>query len=136
MTYSFCFNTVPANTVDSVPLIATLDATDGYGGIKFAQVSGPNTASITSITPAFKNTQWEQSSQWAKGLVAGVYVFSATGTSATGITETLTDSITVLAALPAPTVTGIIITVFGVPLVIPSGQGTKITLSNGTTQTF
>jgi len=139
--YSFCFNPVQPTNIDSIQLTATLLASAGYGGIHFAFVSGPNTPTFGNPTNIFQNTMFEQSTVTVKGLVPGVYIFSATGSSAATTASasqstTLTNSITILPAPVIPTLTGITITLFGIPIVIPAGQGTKYTLSNGTTNTF
>lgn len=134
--FSFCFNTLAPTYMDSVPLAATLYATTGYSGIKYTEISGPNTAVFETPVNSFQNTFWEKSTQWVKGLIPGTYVFEATGTSLTGQTQSFTDTVAILALPAAPTITGLTVLFFGVPIPIPAGQGTKYTLSNGTTSTY
>ena len=134
--FNFCFNSIQPTYMDSVLLTATLNASTGYSGIKFSQVSGPNTSTFENPVNNYQNTMVEQSTQWVKGLIPGTYVFQATGTSLTGQASTFTDSVTILALPSAATITGLTVTLFGIVITVPAGQGTKITLSNGTVQTF
>jgi hypothetical protein len=146
--YSFCFNPVQPTNIDSIQLTATLLASSGYGGIKFAYVSGPNTPIFGNPTNIFQNTMFEQSTVTVRGLAPGVYVFSATGTSAPTTASpaqstTLNITVTILPAPtpPAPpTFSGVTVTqtFFGQKLTftIPPGYGTTITFTyNGVTQT-
>ena len=134
--FSFCFNSIQPTYMDSVLLTATLNASSGYSGIKFSEVSGPNMGVFVTPVDAFQNTMWEQSNQWVRGLVPGTYVFQATGSSKGGQTSTLIDSVTILPLPAAPKITGLTVTLFGMVIPVPAGQGTKISLSNGTVQSF
>lgn len=134
--FSFCFNTVQPTYMDSVLLEATLNASTGYQNIVFSQVSGPNTAIFEAPVPSFKNNFWEKQDQWVKGLIPGIYVFEAVGTSQTGQTSSFTDSVSILTLPASPALTAITVTLFGIPISIPAGQGTKYTTSDGVSHTF
>lgn len=124
-------------TTDTVQVFATLVTNHIVNSVVFTQVSGP--AVTIKDTTAWYGGSVATTSFWLSGLVSGTYVFKATGLSSSGTTGSVTDTLLVIPDIVCPTVpkvSGITITVFGVPIVIPAGQATKISLSNGTTQTY
>ena len=145
-TQSLCLQTFckawPSVAGDTAELEAVLTTSKGYKFITFTQASGPNTAVVTYQSPILAGTLAGTQTASVTGLVKGVYIFNIEAMDAAGGSVTGVDSIVVAAATPCPvipgppTFSGITVTLFGVPIVIPAGQGTKITFSyNNTTQT-
>jgi len=143
---SLCLQTMctaaHARVGDTVMLGAVLTAANLYQGVAYTQTSGPNTASLITMPAVYVGSVSAQQNVKVTGLAAGTYLFKVVGTDQKGAAITGVDSIVVAAATPCPVVpgpptfTGITLTLFGVPVVIPAGQGTKVTFTyNGTTQT-
>lgn len=74
------------------------------------------------------------------GAQPGNYTATATVTSSTGNVMSVPVTFTILppvpACPPAPTITGLTITLFGMTIPIPPGAGTHVSLSNGVTVTY
>lgn len=144
---TFCkaWNTQVGDTAQ-VEGILTVSAAQGFGSISFIQKTFPgnDTAAIayTPLTSAsyVSGLEATQIANVTNLKTVGTYVFQVVGKGADGSSVLGADSIIVAAATPAcppqRTVTGITITLFGVTITIPVGQGTKIALSDGTTQSY
>lgn len=83
------------STTDSAQIFARLTASDGFSGITWKQTAGP---ALISLPPAL--TIWSTSLQansifTVRNLAAGTYVFQATGTSLSGITGSVIDTLQV-----------------------------------------
>lgn len=121
---------------DSVQVVATLVTDNQVDTINWI-------GSITPVSSLFTRIgSTAYSSFWLSGLTTGTYTFSAIGTSASGGIGSVTDTITVVPAVVCPvcpvprTVTAILVSIFGTTFYVPTGQGTKISLSDGTTQSY
>lgn len=90
-----CSQTV--NVGDSATIFAQLTASDGFGSIRWLQVSGP-TATIPTSKLATVGTGSTQSAISLTPSTAGTYVFSIIGTSFTGSVATVSDTLFVNAA--------------------------------------
>jgi hypothetical protein len=127
--------------------VLTVSAASGFGSITFTQKTFPDTAVITylPLTSAsyVSGLEATQIANVTNLKTVGTYVFQVTGKGADGSTVYGVDSIVVAPATPPcpvvpgpPAFSGVTITIFGVPISIPAGQGTKITFTyNGVVQT-
>lgn len=130
---------------DTVRIGAIFNAgSAGISTIAFTFASGPSTPWIGPVYNGWYTGAVDTGIVKVAGLAVGTYLIKVVGTDKLGgITAPQYDSIVVAAATPAcppvpapPTFAGVTLTLFGVPVVIPAGQGTKITFTyNGTTQT-
>jgi|SRR5580692_4699292 hypothetical protein len=117
----------------STVILSGAGSTDKGGTIVsylWTQVSGPNTVQINLASLV---------SPTVTGLIPGTYSFQLTVTDNNWNTATTTTQVTCSPAIPIPpplTVTGVQITLYGTKLTIPAGQGTTVTLSNGSTLIF
>jgi hypothetical protein len=134
---------VHAKVGDTVQIGAVYTTSNKVASLVCTQVSGPNTAVQINSTSNYAASLQDTVRVNLAGLAVGTYVFEFLGKDQSGgVTAPGYDSIVVAptVACPAipgpPTMTGVTVTVFGVPIVIPAGQGTKITFTyNGQTQT-
>ena len=95
-------------TADSVTILAQLTTSDGSKSITWLQTGGPAIKLPAATSTMNTNLQLTSSFQ-LKNLPAGNYVFTATGVSVTGVTGSVTDSLTVI---PAPRRIAYTITVY------------------------
>lgn len=136
-------NAIHAQVGDTVPLAAVLTATNGVASLVFTQISGPNTAVQLNPASDYKSGSVDTAKVNIAGLAVGTYIFQIIGKDlAGGVTAPKYDSIVVAAATacPAipgpPVITGVSVPILGQTLIIPAGQGIKITFTyNGVTQT-
>jgi hypothetical protein len=129
---------------DTVAIGAIFNAGSAVvSSITFTASSGPNTPTIGPVYNGWYSGAVDTGIVKVSGLIAGTYLIAVVGKDTKGgITAPQYDSI-VVAPVPAcptipgpPTFSGVTITIFGVPIVIPAGQGTKVTfLYNGVIQT-
>lgn len=135
--YVFLSYTSPrVHQADSVQIWSTILTNGSVSGISWSQVSGPT----VPINPTFSTKVGilGQSSFWLQGVTPGTYVFTATAT-VNGKPFSTNDTLNVIANVicPAPrTVTAISLTMYGQPVNVTPGSGTKVTMSDGTTQSF
>lgn len=101
ITYSFCVTPPLTVNSDSATLSAQLVAADGYKGISWIQASGPSTSTIGVPINTYGNTMTQKSVVTIHKMIPGTYVFTATGTSAGGISYPLSTTVTVIAQ-PVP----------------------------------
>ena len=85
-------------TADSVTILAQLTTSDGAKAITWLQPGGP-AIKLPAATSTMNTALQLTSSFQLKNLPVGNYVFTATGVSVTGVTGSVTDSLTVI---PAP----------------------------------
>jgi hypothetical protein len=92
-------------------LFARLTTGDGYKSVVWKQLSGPNTATLGTQVINLTSPSVGASIQPISNLVAGSYVFQATGTSTGGTTGTATVSLPVQPAIVIipPTKTAVVI---------------------------
>lgn len=81
-------------------LYAQITASDGAKGVLWTQVSGPSTAVMGALISTPNGTGILVSALPVSKLVAGVYVFKATGSSVSGSLMTANAQVTVQAATP------------------------------------
>jgi hypothetical protein len=141
---SLCLQTMctaaHASVGDTVLMGAVLTAANLYQSVTYSQTSGPNTATLITMPAVYVGSVSAQQNIKVTGLAVGTYLFKVVGTDQKGAAITGVDSI-VVAAAPAPcppqrTVTGVTITMYGITITIPAGAGTKVTLSDGSIQSF
>lgn len=85
------------NVGDSVLVFAQLTTSDGYGSISWKQASGPTIPlPAQQVTPI--SSLQGQSSFTLKNLPSGTYIFNVAGTSATGVSGVVQDTVIVNAA--------------------------------------
>jgi hypothetical protein len=101
-------------------LFARLTTGDGYKSVVWKQLSGPNTATLGTQVINLTSPSVGASIQPISNLVAGSYVFQATGTSTGGTTGTATVSLTVQPAI----------------VVVPPTKTVRFTISLSNGQTF
>jgi len=90
-----CKQTV--NAGDSVLVFAQLTTSDGYGSISWKQASGPTIPlPAQQVTPI--SSLQGQSSLTLKNLQPGTYIFNVAGTSATGVSGVVQDTVVVNAS--------------------------------------
>lgn len=94
--------------------------------IKWATPSG---IAINPIN-AWQGNGYEISSLWFYNLPPGVYPFTATGLSASGLTSTVADTLTILANPAARTMTSVSFPVLGLTVTLPA-TGMTVTYSDG-----
>jgi hypothetical protein len=144
---SLCLQTMctaaHANVGDTVLMGAVLTAANLYQSVTYSQTSGPNTATLITMPAVYVGSVQAQQNIKVTGLAVGTYLFKVVGTDQKGAAITGVDSIVVAASTPCPpvpgppTFSGVTVTIFGVPITIPAGQGTKITFTyNNVTQTI
>lgn len=95
-------------TADSALILAQLTTSDGFKSIGWVKSSGP-ALTLPAATTTTNTVLQGTSSFQLKGLAVGVYVFTATGLSITGVTGSVTDTLTVI---PAPRRIAYTITVY------------------------
>jgi hypothetical protein len=130
-----------AHVGDTVSIGAIFNAGSAVvSSISFTPSSGPNTPTIGPVYNGWYSGAVDTGIVKVSGLVAGTYLISIVGKDTKGgITSPQYDSIVVVANAPLPpsrTVTGITITLYGLSVTIPAGQGTKVTLSDGSVQSY
>lgn len=129
---------------DSVQVYATLTSNVTISSITWIQVSGPAIKFQDSTTYYGNGTatnyfKMGTSNFWLQGLAPGLYVFKATGKSASGATAFATVSLTVIAdpvcpPIPAPRMAAsVTLMVGGISVTIPA-SALKILYSDGTNQ--
>lgn len=138
LNFSLCMPATATANADSVTLTPTMYATDGYKSITVIQLSGPTTAAIGAPVNAYANTMLEQSTVSIKKMVPGVYVFQATGLTATGLTGAVKCTVTVpaLPVIPPPRMAvSVTVTLYGVPVTIPlPTSGVSVKYADGSSQ--
>lgn len=124
----FVFQPVSSQRVrstDSVQVFATLVTNHLVQGIAWSQVSGPAMVKFSAVT-SYYGASVATSAFWLDSLVAGTYVFKATGQSSSGTSGSVTDTLTVIPAIvcpicPAPrTMTSITLPFLGQNITIPA----------------
>jgi hypothetical protein len=120
---------------DSVQVVfQLLTSSTTAPSIAITQTAGP----AVKFAPTFNwmEGSMETGTFWLQGLTPGTYTFTAAAKSGTGATSSQSYTLTVVADPAAPSVTSVTVLFYGIPVIIPAGQGTKIGFSNSTTQTY
>ena len=133
LSYSFCLTPTASTSTDSVTMVATLLASDGYNYISWADSAGPSVVALPSPVNTWGNNMLEQSVLTVHKLVPGNYIFKATGVSLTGNSGTLVCKVTVLPPPAQRTLVSFTITVAGMKLVVPVAAGLPL-YSDGSIQ--
>lgn len=97
-TISFCLQPSCKQTIkttDTATIFAILTATDGYKNISWSFAPGSPTFTIPQPVTTWQTSLSAQSSFPVKSLPANTYILQATGTSLTGITATVNDTLVV-----------------------------------------
>jgi hypothetical protein len=129
---------IHAHQGDTVTIGAFFSAVNSVSTIAFTQIAGPSNAVISPVVNSWLSGIADTGRVAITGLVAGTYLFKVIGTDKAGGTVSGVDSVVVAPAVvvTARTIIGITISLFGVTVTIPAGQGTKVTFSDGTSQTW
>lgn len=102
-------------------------SSNATGSIKWGLPAG-----VTAIPATSYAGGSPQSYIWLSNLSPGIYAFTITGSSTSGATSTVHDTLTVLPALAQRTLIGFAATVNGSLVPIPITGGATLTYSDGT----
>lgn len=128
-----------AKVGDTSAIGAVFVSSKNVASITFSQIAGPSVALLSPPGNTGLTKPVDTARVGVTNLAAGTYLFKVTATDQSGIVLTGIDSLVVAAATVIPPqrmVTSITIMLFGVPFTIPAGQGTKVIMSDSTTQSY
>jgi len=128
------------HTGDTVTIGGILTGGNGVLSLTAVQSSGPNASVVTGPLNGWKSGVSDTIRYQVTNLVPGTYLYKLVATDLAGGSMPGVDSIIVTAAAaacpPPVTVTGITVVLFGITITVPPLSGTKVALSNGTTQAY